>query len=137
MMQRLTDTEFEAVRDFIRHHRRRQRLMVAAFFVLVVASTASLYWVNALSKARADDNARNAQRIQDQRKVSTHDGCVDQNHRHDATISRIRVLVRRAHKPASAAAPSITLIDALAPRQDCDRLVRERVTAPPAANPHK
>jgi hypothetical protein len=135
MMQRLTDTEFEAVRDFIRHHRRRQRLMVAAFFALVVASSVSLYWVNAVAKTRAQDNARNSQRIQDQREMSTRDGCVDQNRRHDATIRRVRVLVRRAHKPRSAGDASVTLSDALAPRQDCERLVRERVTAPPAPNP--
>lgn len=135
MVQRLTDREFEAVRDFIRHYRRRQWLMVAAFFVLVATSTASLYWVNHLAKVRAQDNAENAQRIQDQRATSTRESCVDQNHRHDATIRRIRVLVRCAHKPASAAAPSIELIDALAPRQDCDQLVLDRVIAPPAPSP--
>lgn len=79
-----------------------------------------------------------AKEIQTQRVTNTLANCKDQNARHDHTIDALDKLIAMATKgipPAQAAemkrgrASTILLIDALAPKQDCERRVR-MLTAP-------
>jgi hypothetical protein len=74
--------------------------------------------------------------VQHERAVATRSSCEDQNHRHDQTVARLRALVKRIKDPRRHARAerniggTILLIDALAPKQDCEALVRERVGSP-------
>ena len=65
--------------------------------------------------------------IQQQR----YQACVDQNHRHDATVATLHSILSAAEKKtpkqakqiAASEAPTLLLINALAPRQDCAQVV--------------
>lgn len=60
-----------------------------------------------------------AQAIQEERAASVRRACLDQNARHDDTITALYTLA-----PASRGRDAtITLINALVPRRDCDALV--------------
>jgi hypothetical protein len=75
--------------------------------------------------------------IQQQRADAIRDGCQEQNGRHDRTIVKLEMLIAAIKDPARRrraernVGGTIALIDALAPKQDCGRLVRQRVLAPP------
>lgn len=70
--------------------------------------------------------------INAQRADSIRTSCNDQNHRHDNTIHELHALVdqlppaRRAQAKRNISS-TILLIDALAPKQNCDALVKRRV----------
>lgn len=70
--------------------------------------------------------------VEQQRVNITYQACAEQNTRHDRTVKQLDALVaripdstrrRRAERSVSG---TVTLIDALAPRQDCLKLVRRR-----------
>jgi hypothetical protein len=91
----------------------------------------------ALLNASGETNARIAA-IQAQRRQSVNNTCVAQDQRHDATIKRLNAGLNAAEKTASPAqlaqvrqsrAFTISLINALAPKQNCQAAVK-RALAP-------
>jgi len=89
----------------------------------------------AVSKRTADQSKRTADRlaavvreIQQQRRTNIRGNCKDQNDRHDRTLRRLQRLARRQHVPRARLAPTIGLIDALAPKQSCNALVRRQTS---------
>lgn len=77
--------------------------------------------------------ARAVQAIQRQRAEAIWDGCRTQNYHHDLTIRRLDLLVQGIKNPArklraeNNTAATVSLIDALAPAQDCKLLLAERL----------
>lgn len=72
--------------------------------------------------------------IDTERARNTRDACVDQNRRHDATLHELRRLVAKLPPKRQAQAKhdmkgTVLLINALAPHQNCDDLVKRRVGA--------
>lgn len=102
------------------------RGLVVLVIVVAVACTVLFFRV----QDRAQENRALAASIQTQRADGYRRSCEEQNARHDRTVDRLLALVKANGKPASAAQPTITLIDALAPVKDCDRLVQDRVQRP-------
>lgn len=80
----------------------------------------------------AQQTAQLARTIQLQRLDGIRRGCEDQNRRHDGTIRALDDVIARVVRDAPerktelarARAQNVLLINALAPKQDCDRLVR-------------
>lgn len=81
-------------------------------------------------------NSDQTKNIQDSRRTSIKEQCKDQNSRHDHVITALDVALAPRLKqgnPKQDAAilqrrvSTILLIDALAPKQDCDQVVKERV----------
>lgn len=78
----------------------------------------------------------NVAAIQQSRISLTGDNCRAQNHRHDKTIRRLNLLVQHIKDPAERAraeagiSGTIGLIDALVPKVDCAKLIRQRVSIP-------
>jgi hypothetical protein len=75
--------------------------------------------------------------IQQQRATATRVNCQEQNVRHDAAITELDRLIRRLPLPQRARAVrgrdgTVALINALAPKRDCEALVRRTVNDPPA-----
>lgn len=79
---------------------------------------------------------RQQRQIQQERARATWMACVDQNHRHDTTVLRLRQLVaqipagRQRDRALHNVAGTVALINALAPKQDCRALVKRRVSTP-------
>ena len=69
--------------------------------------------------------------IQNERVRATLAQCDDQNQRHDRTLNTLSTLANSAGSEARRLRiqASAVLIEALAPRQDCQALARERVQA--------
>ena len=69
--------------------------------------------------------------IQDERVKAIVTQCDDQNQRHDRTLNTLSTLANSAGSEARRLRiqASAVLIEALAPRQDCQALARERVQA--------
>lgn len=69
--------------------------------------------------------------IQRQRAENIMRDCVDQNNRHDKTVRTLDELLKKSGvSPARRAASrqtTVLLINALAPKQDCDKLVAKSV----------
>jgi uncharacterized membrane protein len=132
---------------------RRWRKVFRILYSLVAATAVVGVWTYVLSTSDAKQNKIDKARtvelqqitrglrqsvrdIQQSRIDITRDACEDQNRRHDRTIRRLNSLVRKAAAEAAdparraqlraSAGGSIFLIDALAPKVDCDALVAER-----------
>lgn len=111
-------------------------LFILAFFTVLALNAAhsqvdQTRATAIVSKRTADRLAAVVDEIQQQRRTNIRTNCEDQNRRHDKTIERLRDLGTQRHVPAERLAPTIRLIDALAPHQDCDRLVRQQTGANP------
>jgi hypothetical protein len=79
--------------------------------------------------------------IQASRAENVRANCTEQNERHDNTIRTLDSVLRDAKRRASPARreqlaqsreSTVLLINALAPKRDCEQRVREQVTASPA-----
>lgn len=74
-------------------------------------------------------NARRANDIEESRRATIRLACEESNARNAETVKRIRVLATRDKRPGveQRVESTIQLIDALAPVEDCDRLVERYV----------
>ena len=112
--------------------RRIRRIAIIAAVAVAVGFAAAgfAFYLNA---GRTDDVAQLAQQIQDERAANTLRACRDVNQRHDDTIRALDELLKRAGRSASreqverSRASTVLLIDALAPKRDCKRLVARQV----------
>jgi hypothetical protein len=74
--------------------------------------------------------------IQDEREKAVRENCEATNQRHDATITQLdRLIVRlppgpRRDRAEASRAGTVRLIDALAPKRDCESLVHRQVRKP-------
>jgi hypothetical protein len=74
--------------------------------------------------------------VQNQRAIALRDSCQGQNARHDRTIKRLDDVIKETKNPEDRARSirnrdaTVSLIEALQPRQDCEKLIRERVGWP-------
>lgn len=119
----------------VEHRGGRLAVVIAvllAAFAIAGAFFAAGYalWSNA---SRTDDTARLAQQIQDERAANILRACREVNQRHDATIHQLNVLVnaipdkdRRARARQNIAG-TVALINALAPKHNCEALVDRQV----------
>jgi hypothetical protein len=76
------------------------------------------------------DNARQGDQIQEQRREAVMRSCTEQNDRNQRTISELdRLLAVSPRRPGAQERRdgTVALIQALVPRRDCDKLVRETV----------
>ncbi len=90
-----------------------------AFAVIGVTSAVALLGFGIILKQHQNVTKE----IQNQRRLQVLEPCISQNVRHDTTIARLN----RAHFDKEAEQLTISLIDALAPKQNCDKLVRQQV----------
>lgn len=99
-------------------------------WLLVVSAVVLVAIIKALGAA--NDAKDNVAAIQDSRVALTRDTCEQQNSRHDNTIKRLNKLVNEIHDPRQRRraqaniAGTISLIDALAPHQNCTALIHSR-----------
>lgn len=110
-------------------------ILVAAQFAL---GGTSVYLVTQNSLRQKDINdaqldiKRTVAGIQQQRIESIWDSCQGQNDRHDTTVARLNDLVDNIRDPVQKAranrstAGTISLIDALAPHQNCTNVIKLR-----------
>jgi hypothetical protein len=118
--------------DTTRRYRRFTHFVVLAFVVLA----ASCLWLAYQARERSRDSQDLSARIQRERAKATFNNCADQNARHDRTVRKLRMIVAaipdrdQRRKARRGVGTTVGLIDALAPRQDCAALVRERVGPP-------
>lgn len=112
-------------REGSENFQRYRRRAYVAFAILTVASGLALYLV-----------WRQAERIQQERERSIRTQCVEQNHRNANTIRELdrRLLIaRRVATPSQvkrleeSRAFTVSLINALAPRHDCDAVISRTV----------
>jgi hypothetical protein len=75
------------------------------------------------SKQVADGLAQVVTQIQNERRA----GCEDLNRRHDQTVRRLEAIATANHISRARIAPTISLIDSLTPKRDCDHLVASKV----------
>jgi hypothetical protein len=82
----------------------------------------------------ARENAALTLAIQHQRTETIRSSCEDQNRRHDATIAKLDVVLRRAVPDPTTRlrirTQNALLIDALAPHQDCATITQKAAPAP-------
>lgn len=76
-------------------------------------------------------------RIQDERAAATLQNCLAVNDRQDVTKARLDELItalppRRRVRAEAGQRGTVLLIEALAPKRDCEALVRRNVRPPPA-----
>lgn len=111
------------------------RAFVVLFFGCAVVFTLQQ---NALSSRAAETrrlaeaNGRLALEIQDERARSVRDSCEEVNRRHDSTIATLDKLLAKLPPSQRGRAKSnrdgtVLLIEALAPKRDCEALVRRTV----------
>lgn len=102
-----------------------------AFGIIGLTSVGSLVGFGiVLSK-----QGQTASEIQAQRRDSIYRSCFAQNLRHDNTITQLQIISEantkkhpdRATQIKESIKPTITLIDALVPKEDCVRLVQKSV----------
>lgn len=102
-----------------------RRGLVWAAMVAMLALPAATWFAG--GKLSATSNQTDA--IQEERVANILRSCREQNDRHDATIRQLRVLVdairdrAQRERARQGMAGTIALIDALAPKRDCDALV--------------
>jgi hypothetical protein len=122
------------------------RKFTYAWVLLAIAAVVGVYALTNESKDRVND-------INKSRALITYTGCLDQNNKHDSTIlqldrllivrkSELRKQIKAAEEAGNATtaaslrgqidrlddsrSSTVSLIDALAPRQNCDQLVLDR-----------
>ena len=123
-------------RVLIRENAYRDVWLILISFVLMWAAFAS--W-DATQQANDATSA-----IQQQRIDATRRNCLDQNLRHDTTLVTLDGLIDTATSRAqskeekkrvlASVAGTKALIEALAPKRDCDKVVAATVQQPPGAN---
>lgn len=104
--------------------------------VWLVIITLTVGYLAAISATQSTKARNLARAIQHERVASIRDSCVEQNQRHDGTISelyRLAARIERTHPDKSAEVrqgiqQNILLIDQLAPRQNCTVAVRRATT---------
>lgn len=79
------------------------------------------------SKQVADRLAQVVTQIQTERERNVRESCEDLNGRHDRTIARLERIAKDHHASRAQIEPAISIIEALAPHRDCDRLVASQV----------
>ena len=107
----------------------RQGMIV--FGILALTNTISLVGFGILLSKQGQTTAD----IQTQRRESILRSCLEQNVRHDNTINQLKIITaanlkqrpKEASKIKESVAPTIALIDALAPKKECAKLVKESV----------
>lgn len=118
-----------ARRVFIRENWYRDLWLFAISIVVL--------WASLVGQQNAKTAVDLSHQIQQERRDATYSVCADQNRRHDATINQLLIEVRyyKKHLPRGTSAAqlqrsidaNISLINALAPAQDCKALAK-RVT---------
>lgn len=111
------------------------RWLVAAIVVAVPALPLAAAYVS----TTLSDTADLAAQIQQSRREATLSSCAEQNDRHDQTIATLDRLLAAAVKrdPGQAArlkqsrASTVLLINALAPRRDCQKRAQRLVSIKP------
>lgn len=115
--------------------RKSDRLVVACTAISVLCAA-----VVAVFAATVLDTHSTTRQIQDERAASVLRSCQETNGRHDATIGALDELMARAGVGASyqrlvlleqSRMSTVLLVNALAPKQDCKRLVSSRVRTKP------
>lgn len=107
------------------------RQALIAFAIIGITSVGSLVGFGILLSKQG----QTASEIQAQRRESIFRSCYEQNLRHDNTITQLQIISdvnvkrhpERATEIKESVRPTITLIDALAPKQNCVKLVKESV----------
>ena len=107
---------------------------VGVLVLLTLAYVVAVFLVNRESEQRSSDNRELIVAQAKQRAELTYIGCLDQNERHDATISRLDTILAAAIKndPSREQAlratrsSTVFLIEALAPHQNCKQIVLDR-----------
>jgi hypothetical protein len=124
----MTDREIELAERRVTRLRRRERVTRA----LDVASR--LGWIVAIALWMLGFNA-----IQSSREETVRTSCIEQNERHDDTITALDKLLAEVNGRPGAPSPqelqqsrtaTVLLIDALAPLRDCEQRVDELVGRP-------
>lgn len=124
-MRRREDELEELLEHGSRNFRRYRRRAMIGYAILVIAGAAMGYWLLHLTDE-----------IQVQRADSIRLACVEQNFRHDRTIAALDTLIAkvppgRRERARQSRAGTVLLIESLAPRRDCEGLVRRSVKRPP------
>lgn len=97
--------------------------LIVVTAVCSIAITAALFVAGYALAARSVD-------IEESRRTAIEDSCVEQNERHDATITALDELLAERQQGASKAEAerlqqsrtnTVLLIEALAPKRDCER----------------
>lgn len=118
--------------------RRAIRWLTAGFLALLIGATLVGWRVVEVSQESTELTKANRQRIADvqrSREDTVRLACAEQNERHDGTIRTLDRLIletrkmhpERARRAAESRVGTVLLIEALAPKRDCDKRVRELV----------
>lgn len=106
---------------------------------LFVVSAVCVVLIRA-NAARSKEARALADQIQQERARNMRDGCVAINQRHDDSITKLRVILeqtvaagRSRERAEQGFKSTVFLIDALVPKRDCERLVREQVGKSPSS----
>lgn len=127
-------------------HPWRWRALIAwiiIFTAMVIFTLHKTYQSSGNANTAAAEAKNATSNIQSQRKESIRRGCEDQNARHNNTISILNSLIAKLPPDQRARAQAnkeftILLINALAPKQNCNLLVKKAVkTAPPITKERK
>lgn len=110
------------------------RWQLIAVYVLIVAAGTIGIWRTQTVAHRADDLSRD---IQAQRVVNIRQSCDEQNARHDDTIAALDRLIGQLPKDSTRRflaeknrPGTVLLINALAPKRDCGKVVKEATRTP-------
>jgi predicted negative regulator of RcsB-dependent stress response len=88
-----------------------------AFAIMGISTAVSLFGFGLVLKQHQDLTKQ----IQEQRRNSVFEACRSQNQRHDDTVAKLKAL---PDFNPSAQAATISLIDSLAPKQNCQQLAQ-------------
>jgi hypothetical protein len=110
-------------------------LAVACIVAIVLAGTALVLSLSS-NRDRAVSAQTLAEQIQKERVRNIRATCEMQNARHDKTIVQLDELIRdappgRRERAVQNRAGTALLIDALVPKRDCDRVVKQQAVATP------
>lgn len=113
--------------DYIKHLRTQRRIFLVINVIAAVSMGILFYFII----HQQHQITRQAQTIQDERVANILRGCRSQNLRHDKTIKRLDALLKSSGvskaKQKQSRQNTVFLIDALQPKQDCQKLVRLQV----------
>lgn len=138
--ERITQVLQSSIEDrrHLNEHLKWVERAVAVFGVVLVASVALITGVPGVSSGLIGANKDRVEEIQAERTSNILRLCQDQNKRHDDTVTNLDSLlalakVKYANNPAKleqireSRASTISLIDALAPKNDCAAILRQQV----------
>lgn len=132
-----TRTRLTEIARGYRMFQRKTAWFLRGFVVLFFASALVFTVLVGRVSDLADENAQVVKQIQDERANNIRSSCQDQNTRHDDTVAALDKLADRDLKQADTPAEKVraqqtidgtkALVDALAPKGDCEQRVRELV----------